>query len=414
MQLVILSGILLITLLFLRWLKRLTAISTALPPGPNGYPIIGNLLDMPSVTPWKTFTDWSKVYGDVVYLNLASQPTVVLNSAKAAFDLLEKRSDIYSDRPTSTVVEMIFWDWNIGLMPYSPKWRSHRREFHQYFNQGEVPKFQPIQLRECRAFLRRALNSNNDNDLGQHVRHIFTAIILKIAYDMDITDIHDEYVRLAEEAVLGLSVVMLPGAHWVEYFPFLKHLPEWFPGFLVKRTTNYYRPIVETMRNKPFDKIQQDIHDGKATPSLTTWLIERMQRRSGSSVLSPTDEELARNVSGISYAAAADTTTSAAQSFMIAMSLYPDIQRKAQEELYRVVGPDRLPDFDDHDDLVYIQAIALEAMRWMVVLPLGVYHRVMTDDIYNGSLIPKGSTVIANAWFVVILCILGNLITALF
>ena len=48
---------------------------------------------------------------------------------------------------------------------------------------------------------------------------------------------------------------------------------------------------------------------------------------------------------------------------MIAMSLYPNVQRKAQEELDRVVGPDRLPEFSDYDDLVYIQAIILEAMR---------------------------------------------------
>lgn len=76
------------------------------------------------------------------------------------------------------------------------------------------------------------------------------------------------------------------------------------------------------------------------------------------------------------------------------MSLYPDVQRKAQAELERVVGPNRLPDFGDRDDLVYIQAITLEAMRWMVVVPLGVFHRVISDDEYRGFIIPKGTTVI--------------------
>ena len=76
------------------------------------------------------------------------------------------------------------------------------------------------------------------------------------------------------------------------------------------------------------------------------------------------------------------------------MSLYPEVQKKAQEELDRVVGPDRLPEFGDSDDLVYIQGIILEAMRWMVVLPLGVSHRVIADDEYMGYFIPKGTTVI--------------------
>lgn len=77
------------------------------------------------------------------------------------------------------------------------------------------------------------------------------------------------------------------------------------------------------------------------------------------------------------------------------MSMYPDVQRKAQNELDRVIGNNRLPDFGDHDDLIYIQAVALEAMRWMVVVPLGIAHRVTSDDEYTGFFIPKGTTVIA-------------------
>ena len=77
------------------------------------------------------------------------------------------------------------------------------------------------------------------------------------------------------------------------------------------------------------------------------------------------------------------------------MSLYPDVQRKAQEELDRVVGPNRLPNFDDYDNLVYIRAIALESARWIPVLPMGVPHAVMRDDEYKGFHIPKNSTIIA-------------------
>ena len=77
------------------------------------------------------------------------------------------------------------------------------------------------------------------------------------------------------------------------------------------------------------------------------------------------------------------------------MTMYPDVQRKAQTELDRLIGPDRLPDITDYDDLIYIQAVTLESMRWMVVLPLGVFHRVITDDEYKGFFIPKGTTVIA-------------------
>lgn len=33
------------------------------PPGPPGYPIIGNILDMPTSHEWRTFSQWSEEWG---------------------------------------------------------------------------------------------------------------------------------------------------------------------------------------------------------------------------------------------------------------------------------------------------------------------------------------------------------------
>ena len=45
------------------------------------------------------------------------------------------------------------------------------------------------------------------------------------------------------------------------------------------------------------------------------------------------------------------------------MLLYPDIQRKAQNEVDRVVGRDRLPDFSDEPSLPYVTALVKEVLR---------------------------------------------------
>ncbi|KAK7678473.1 hypothetical protein QCA50_018533 [Cerrena zonata] len=257
------------------------------------------MLDVPSVMPWKKFQEWSKVYGDVMYLDLPGNATVVLGSAQAAADLLDKRSDIYSDRPTSVMHQLMSWDWNLAFMPYSQTWRDHRREFHQFFNQREVVKYQPIQLRECRAFLRRVLTPSVD--LGQHIRQTFTGTILKIAYNMDIADLNDEYVLLAQKAVEGVSVTTVPGVFWVEQFPILKYIPSWVPGTYSKRMAEYYKPIVESMRDKPFDEIKQNMLNGNVTPSMTSSMIERLHSKSEHD-RNPINEELARNVSAVAYA----------------------------------------------------------------------------------------------------------------
>ncbi|KAF4577508.1 hypothetical protein EYR36_005497 [Pleurotus pulmonarius] len=80
-------------------LKRWRGNRLPLPPGPKGYPIVGNLFDMPSDHQWVKYYDWSKKYNsDIIYLNVLGSPIVVLNSYKAANDLLGVRSSLYSDR----------------------------------------------------------------------------------------------------------------------------------------------------------------------------------------------------------------------------------------------------------------------------------------------------------------------------
>jgi len=76
----------------------------------------------------------------------------------------------------------------------------------------------------------------------------------------------------------------------------------------------------------------------------------------------------------------------------------PKVLKKAQEELDRVVGKGRLPDFLDKDNLPYIDAIVKEVIRWSPPLPITIPKRVIQDDVYRGYFIPAGATVVENVW----------------
>ena len=62
-------------------------------------------------------------------------------------------------------------------------------------------------------------------------------------------------------------------------------------------------------------------------------------------------------------------TVSTLCTFALAMILFPDVQRKAQEELDRVVGRDRLPEYEDQSSLPYVKALHREVMRYEWSLP---------------------------------------------
>ena len=80
------------------------------------------------------------------------------------------------------------------------------------------------------------------------------------------------------------------------------------------------------------------------------------------------------------------------------MALHPEAQAKAQKELDEVVGRDRLPDFSDKENLPYVDLVIKETLRWFPFAPLGIPHMASEDDEYEGHFIPKGTTIVANAW----------------
>lgn len=80
------------------------------------------------------------------------------------------------------------------------------------------------------------------------------------------------------------------------------------------------------------------------------------------------------------------------------MPLYPEVQKKAQEEIDRVLGTSRIPKVADRASLPYIDAVVKEVLRWHPVAPMGIPHMSIEDDVWEGYFIPKGSLLMPNIW----------------
>ena len=81
------------------------------------------------------------------------------------------------------------------------------------------------------------------------------------------------------------------------------------------------------------------------------------------------------------------------------MTLYPEVQRKAQEEMDRVLGPGQLPKIAHRERLPYLEAVVKEALRWHPVAPMGIPHMSVQDDMCEDLYIPKGSLIMPNIWY---------------
>lgn len=91
-----------------------------------------------------------------------------------------------------------------------------------------------------------------------------------------------------------------------------------------------------------------------------------------------------------------DTTATTLEWLIYILCNYPETQRKVQEELDRVVGPDRLPTYKDRANLPYLNAVLLELMRWKHFAPFGLPHMTLKDTQCLGYKIPAGAQVMVN------------------
>ncbi|KAI9445986.1 cytochrome P450 [Lactarius indigo] len=363
------------------------------PPGPRRLPVVGNLFSMPSQEEWLTYKKWSETLGsDVIHVDVMGSHIVILNSIKAANELLEKRSSIYSDRPHLVVLqELAGMDYHLGLAQYGSAWRHSRREFQAYLSPAELEAYQPLEQQAVHRLLRNLLSS--PEHFAQHLRHMAGQVIMSIAYGIDVLPENDPYVANAENVLRAAVACTTKEAMLLNLIPWLINMPSWFPGARYKRYAREWYPIVVGAVKTTYDKVKGELAAGTAAPSVAAKLISKLDE-------DPTEEDLwvARAIPASMYLGGADTTVSALQTFILAMILYPEVQRRAQAEIDQVVGNSRLPDFSDQDALPYVQAVLKEVSRWHPVTPLGGPRKVIVSDVYEGYYIPAGSTIIPNVW----------------
>ncbi|KAJ7825773.1 cytochrome P450 [Mycena olivaceomarginata] len=369
---------------------RLRKARRPLPPGPAGLPFIGNALQIPVTTPWVTYHAWGKQYGEIIHVSVFGQPIIILTSLEAAIDLLERRSGIYSDRPKLTFCgELVGYKDSLPLCEYGDAFRKQRKLISEILGPRNSASWRTLEETKLKSFLRDLLQE--PQFFRRDIHRSVASIIYDITHGYTVLKHDDPILALAKEADNNFVHAIAPGAYLCDVFPILQYIPEW-TGVQFKQDARKFRAIVEAVRDVPYNFVKEQMARGITKPSFTADLIQREKNPT------PEQELIYKWASASVFAAATDTTASAIESFFLAMSLYPDIQSKAQEELDRVVGPDRLPSFTDRASLPYLNAVVSEVHRWNPVTPLAIPHRCTQEDTYKGLRIPEGSTIIANSW----------------
>ncbi|KAK5996243.1 Multifunctional cytochrome P450 monooxygenase [Cladobotryum mycophilum] len=373
-----------------------------LPPGPKGIPFIGNIFDLPPKGTIE-FEHWLKhknLYGPISSLTIFGNTMIFIHGRHAIYELMEKQSVMSSGRPLLEFLTYCgFGKFMVMHQLQDHEFKTHRKGMHSLIGtKSLVAKFAHSQEVEARRLLLRILKEPN-NIMG-HLKIEVTAVILKSVYGYTVDPQEDDpLVTLIERTAADFEAASIPFNQTIDIVPVFKYLPQGFPGTGFKKTAQRYARNIRDTVNIPFGFVRQQITKGNNYPSYVSKLVEQSCADSDVDKLNADNEDMIKWSAAIMYLGGSETLTVQLSSFLVAMMLFPEVHRKAQEEIDRVTSGTRLPLLSDREAMPYMGAVVSEVLRWHPVAPLAVPHVADEELTYNGYTIPKGAVLFGSIWW---------------
>ncbi|TEB27129.1 cytochrome P450 [Coprinellus micaceus] len=364
--------------------------NSSLPPGPKGWPVIGNLLDVPlDVDFWKTFRSWGQQFdSEVIHMSIFGINFIILNSMQATKDLLEKRGKIYSARMSLPMFDIAEYTKLVAFETNTKRWAAGRRLIMSFLTGKELPKLYPVIEDECAKLPLKVYRE--PGKVGDWLEETVVSVIMRTTYGYTPTP-NDRFTHITFKLLDEMLVAARPTSP-INIFPFLRFVPSWVPylGSPSLQASAFKETMTKVVK-EPYEWHLEHKDDEEVKGSLCAKFTEMAQGEEGKEI----GRELAEWTAAVQFIAGADTTTFTLHAALKALLLNPDVQKKAQAQLDSVCGH-RLPTMDDRPKLDYLDAILKETSRWHLLGPFGAPHMVDSDDEYNGHFIPKGSIILPN------------------
>ncbi|KAJ4418923.1 hypothetical protein N0V82_005272 [Gnomoniopsis sp. IMI 355080] len=358
------------------------------PPGPPTLPIIGNLHQIPTKDPYLQFEKWAQEYGEIYSLMLGTTVLIVLSSDNVVKELMVKRSGIYSSRPDMEILrDLSGGNTRVTFMPYGEEWRLVRKIYHNTLDVKAADSYVPYQDLESKHLLAGFLEA--PDSFEDHLKRYTHSQTTQIVFGFRIISIHDpnlkQFFESFEQVVVATQAT---SAALLDLFPILRRLPE--ICLPMKRRAKRLHKAEELLYGGHWSRAKAKVEQGKLKSCFSVDLC-KAQKEYGFS------DKLASYIAGVQLEGGTDSSVATLLGFVLAMLLFPDVQKTAQRELDRVCGS-RLPTMQDEESLPYIRGCVKETLRWFPTAVLGLPHATTRNDEYQGYHIPKDATVLMNVW----------------
>ncbi|KAF5742183.1 cytochrome P450 family protein [Tripterygium wilfordii] len=391
--------LLLFSLIFLRfWWRRWSVTGGGpknLPPGPPGWPLVGNLGQV--ILGGRHFVfvvrDLRAKYGPIFTMKMGQRNLVIVTSSDLLHEALIQRGPTFASRPADSPIRNLFsvgkCAINSGL--YGPLWRTLRRNFVSEL-------INPVRIKQCGwirnwamenllKWLQKEADENGVVEVMRNCRRTICGILVCICFGIKMSEEEIKKIENVTTEVMLMTTPKLP-----DFFPvlaplFRRHMKE--AKALRRRQMECLVPLVKNRRA---------FVEGNGVPSLDmaspigAAYIDSLFGLEAPGRTCLGDEELVTLVTEL-IIAGTDTSATVVEWALYELVQNQDIQQKLYDEIVDFVGKDGEINEDDIEKMTYLGTVVKETLRRHPPGHFVLSHAPTKETELGGYTIPADANV---------------------
>ncbi|KAJ9169069.1 hypothetical protein P3X46_020537 [Hevea brasiliensis] len=369
--------------------------SNNLPPGPPGWPFVGNLFQVILQRRHFIFLirDLRAKYGPIFTMQMGQRTLVIVTSPELIHEALIQKGSVFASRPLDSPIRLVFsvGKCAVNSAEYGPLWRTLRRNF-------VTELISPVRIKQCswirewamENHMKRLQNEAFENgcvDVMDICRFTVCSILVCICFGAKIPE---EWIKDIDSVTKEVMLITSP------------QLPDFLPVLTplfrrqMKRAKELRKTQIECLvpliRNRRA-YVEKGENPGSlmVSPVGAAYVDSLFELKApGRGLLG--EEELVTLCSEV-FVAGIDTSTSVLQWAFLELVLNQEIQEQLYREIVSTVGKNGLITEDHVEKMPYLNAVVKETLRIHSPAHFTLSHAATEETKLGGYEIPTNANV---------------------
>lgn len=358
-----------------------------LPPGPPGWPVVGNLLQVArSGKPFfQIMRELRQKYGPIFTLRMGTRTMIIISNANLVHEALVQKGQVFASRPRENPTRTVFScdKFTVNAAVYGPVWRSLRKNMVQNgLSSIKLKEFRAVRKSAMDKMIEKIRAEADANDgvvwVLKNARFAVFCILLAMCFGVEMDE---KTIEMIDQMMKSVLIALDPRLD--DYLPILSP----FFSKQRKRAMDVRKQQIETI--VPFIEKRKKILESPEideTAASFSYLDTLFDLKIEGRNSAPTKPELVTLCSEF-LNGGTDTTATAIEWAIGRIIENPSIQSRLYEEIKNTVGENKV-DEKDIERMPYLNAVIKELLRKHPPTYMSLTHAVTEPAKLGGYDIP--------------------------